>query len=377
MSQVLKGKVALVAGATRGAGRGIAVELGAAGATVYFTGRTTRTQRSEYNRPETIEETAELVQHAGGQGIAVQVDHLDPAQVQALVARIESEQGRLDVLVNDVWGADFLIEWNVPVWKHSLEKGLRMLRLAIDTHIITSHFALPLLIKNPGGLVVEMTDGTAEYNNANYRLSLFYDLAKTSVIRMAWAQAQELRSHQCTAVALTPGWLRSEMMLDDYGVSEANWRDAIAKQPHFVITETPRYVGRAVAASQQIPRWLAGVVSRYRAVNLQRSMASLIWMGPSPMLGATLLRSRMPANQRTRPGTDNVAGSTTACRRRRIASATLPHPAAPDAQRLGAVRLFLRKEKQYVSQIHRGFSAPPRRGLRESAKTYSHGQCAG
>ena len=213
-SQALKGKVALVAGATRGAGRGIAVELGAAGATVYVTGRTTRTQRSEFNRPETIEETAELVQQAGGQGIAVQVDHLEPAQVQALVARIEREQGRLDVLVNDVWGADFLIEWNVPVWEHSLEEGLRMLRLAIDTHIITSHFALPLLIKNPGGLVVEMTDGTAEYNRRNYRLSLFYDLAKTSVIRMAWAQAQELRPHQCTAVALTPGWLRSEQMLD-------------------------------------------------------------------------------------------------------------------------------------------------------------------
>ena len=258
MSQILKGKVALVAGATRGAGRGIAVELGAAGATVYLTGRTTRAQRSEYNRPETIEETADLVRQAGGQGIAVQVDHLDPAQVQPLVARIEREQGRLDVLVNDVWGADFFIEWNVPVWKHSLERGLRMLRLAIDTHIITSHFALPLLIKNPGGLVVEMTDGTAEYNNAKYRVSLFYDLAKTSVIRMAWAQAQELRSHQCTAVALTPGWLRSEMMLDAYGVSEANWRDAIAKQPHFVITETPRYVGRAVAhlaGDAEVERW--------------------------------------------------------------------------------------------------------------------------
>ena len=258
MSQALKGKVALVAGATRGAGRGIAVELGAAGATVYATGRSTRHQRSEYNRSETIEETAELVQDAGGQGIAVPIDHLDPAQVQALVARIEREQGRLDVLINDVWGADFLIEWNVPVWQHSLEKGLRMLRLAIDTHIVTSHFALPLLIKNPGGLVVEMTDGTAEYNNANYRLSLFYDLAKTSVIRMAWAQAQELRSHQCTAVALTPGWLRSEMMLDAYGVSETNWRDAIAKQPHFVITETPRYVGRAVAhlaGDSDVARW--------------------------------------------------------------------------------------------------------------------------
>jgi NAD(P)-dependent dehydrogenase (short-subunit alcohol dehydrogenase family) len=258
MTQVLQGKVALVAGATRAAGRGIAVELAAAGATVYCTGRSTRTQASELKRPESIEETAELVQQAGGQGIAVQVDHLDPAQVQALVARIEGEQGRLDILVNDVWGADFLIEWNVPLWKHSLENGLRMLRLAIDTHIITSHFALPLLIKNTGGLVVEMTDGTAEYNDTNYRLSLFYDLAKTSVIRIAWAQAKELRPHRCTAVALTPGWLRSEQMLDNYGVSEANWRDAIAKQPHFVITETPRYVGRAVAhlaADRDVERW--------------------------------------------------------------------------------------------------------------------------
>jgi NAD(P)-dependent dehydrogenase (short-subunit alcohol dehydrogenase family) len=258
MNQGLRGKVALVAGATRGAGRGIAVELGAAGATVYCTGRTTRTQPSEYNRPETIEETAELVQQAGGMGIAVQVDHLDPAQVQALLACIEREQGRLDILVNDVWGADFLIQWNVPVWKHSLENGLRMLRLAIDTHIITSHFALPLLTKNPGGLLVEMTDGTAEYNNAKYRVSLFYDIAKASVIRMAWALAEALRPYRCTAVALTPGWLRSEQMLDNYGVSEANWRDAIAKQPHFVITETPRYVGRAVAhlaGDPQVERW--------------------------------------------------------------------------------------------------------------------------
>ena len=258
MSQVLKGKVALVAGATRGAGRGIAVELGSAGATVYLTGRTTRSQRSEYKRPETIEETAELVERAGGQGISMQVDHLDPAQVQALAARIESEQSRLDILVNDVWGAELLAEWNVPVWKHSLVGGLRMLRLAIDTHIITSHFALPILIKNQGGLVVEMTDGTAEYNNANYRLSLFYDLAKTSVIRMAWAQAQELLPYNCTAVALTPGWMRSEMMLDNYDVSEANWRDATVRQPHFVITETPRYVGRAVAAlaaDPNVDRW--------------------------------------------------------------------------------------------------------------------------
>lgn len=258
MAPRLEGKVALVAGATRGAGRGIAVELGAAGATVYVTGRSTRERRSEYDRPETIEETADLVDRAGGQGIPVRVDHLESDEVRDLVRHIDSEQSRLDVLVNDVWGGERLIEWNVPVWEHSLEGGLRMLRLAIETHIITSHFALPLLIRNAGGLVVEMTDGTAEYNDANYRLSLFYDLAKTSVIRMAWAQAQELRPHGCVAVALTPGWLRSEMMLETFGVEESNWREATAIQPHFVISETPRYVGRAVAhlaADPEVARW--------------------------------------------------------------------------------------------------------------------------
>jgi NAD(P)-dependent dehydrogenase (short-subunit alcohol dehydrogenase family) len=245
----LEGRVALVAGATRGAGRGIAIALGEAGATVYCTGRSTRSSRSEYDRPETIEDTAELVAAAGGQAVAVPVDHLDPTAVATLVRRIDGEHGRLDVLVNDIWGGELLFEWNTPVWEHDLEKGLRILRLAVDTHLITSHFALPLLIRRPGGLVVEMTDGTREYNAENYRVSMFYDLAKTAVIRLAFAQGVELAPHGCTALALTPGWLRSEMMLENFGVTEANWRDAAAVQPHFAaISESPVFVGRAVAA---------------------------------------------------------------------------------------------------------------------------------
>jgi len=248
-SRPLNGKVALVAGATRGAGRGTAVALGEAGATVYCTGRSTRERRSEYDRPETIEETAELVTEAGGAGVAVAVDHLEADQVAALVRRIESESGRLDVLVNDIWGGELLVEWNKPVWEHDLARGLRLLRLAIDTHLITSHFALPLLIREPGGLVVEMTDGTREYNAEHYRLSTFYDLAKTAVLRLAFSQGVELAPHGCTAVALTPGWLRSEMMLEHYGVTEANWRDGAAVNPHFAaISESPLFVGRAVAA---------------------------------------------------------------------------------------------------------------------------------
>jgi NAD(P)-dependent dehydrogenase (short-subunit alcohol dehydrogenase family) len=257
MEPSLKGRVALVAGATRGSGRGIAVQLGAAGATVYATGRTTRSQRSEMDRPETIEETAALVDEAGGHGIAVQVDHLVPDQVRSLVARIEREQGRLDVLVNDIWGATRM-EWNKTVWESDLDYGLRSLRLAVDTHAITSHFAIPLLIKRPGGLVVEVTDGTDAYNAANYRVSFFYDLAKAANLRMAFALAHELRPHGATAVALTPGWLRSEAMLEVYGVSESNWRDATASTPHFAISETPAFVGRtvaALAADPDVSRW--------------------------------------------------------------------------------------------------------------------------
>jgi NAD(P)-dependent dehydrogenase (short-subunit alcohol dehydrogenase family) len=266
METSLAGKVALVAGATRGAGRGIAVQLGAAGATVYVTGRTTRSERSEMNRPETIDETAALVDEAGGRGIAVRVDHLVPDQVSALVTRIAGEQGRLHVLVNTIWGATTM-EWNKSVWDSSLDYGLRTLRLAVDTHAITSHCALPLLIQTPGGLVVEVTDGSEADNAAHYRVSFFYDLAKAAVHRMAFALAHELRPYHATAVSLTPGWLRSEAMLEAYGVTEANWRDATRKVPHFAISESPAFVGRAVAALAQDPdvsRWTGKSLSSGR-----------------------------------------------------------------------------------------------------------------
>lgn len=254
----LSGKVALVAGATRGAGRGIATELGAAGATVYVTGRTTRAQPSEYGRPETIEETAELVTASGGQGIAVQVDHLEPGQVEQLIARMRADHGRLDILVNDIWGSENQIAWDTPVWEHDLAKGLRMLRLAIDTHLITAHYALALMIEQPGGLLVEVTDGPASYNAEHYRVNPFYDLSKVAVNRMAWVHAKDLQPRGATSVSLTPGWMRSEMMLETFGVTEATWRDALVTVPHFAISETPRFVGRAVAAlaaDEERARW--------------------------------------------------------------------------------------------------------------------------
>lgn len=262
MEKPLAGKVALVAGATRGAGRGIAVQLGAAGATVYVTGRSSGSRRSEMNRPETIEETAALVDEAGGRGIAARVDHLVADEVRALVARIEAEQEALHVLVNDIYGAT--IEWGKTVWESTLDTGLHTLRLAIDTHAITSHFALPLMIRKPGALVIEVNDGTTEYNTENYRVSFFYDLAKTTVNRMAFALGHELEPYGGTAVAVTPGWLRSEAMLDAYQVTEANWLDATKVQPHFAISESPAFVGRAVAAlagDPEVARWNGRSVS--------------------------------------------------------------------------------------------------------------------
>jgi len=261
----LRGRVAVVAGATRGAGRGIAAALGEAGATVVCSGRTTRTTRSEYNRAETIEETAELVTQLGGTGIAAAVDHLDSGQVERLAEQLRKEHGHIDVLVNDIWGAELLkggpAEWNTPIWEHDLDKGLRILRLAIDTHLITSHHLLPLLIDAPGGLLVEVTDGTTEYNASHYRISVFYDLVKMAVNRLAFSQGHELEPHGATAVAITPGWLRSEMMLDNFGVSEENWREAVERgtaPPDFAHSESPRYVGRAVVALATDPnrsRW--------------------------------------------------------------------------------------------------------------------------
>jgi NAD(P)-dependent dehydrogenase (short-subunit alcohol dehydrogenase family) len=223
------------------------------------------------NRPETIEETAALVDEAGGRGIAVQVDHLVPDQVRALVTRIEGEQGGLHVLVNDIWGATRM-EWNKSVWESDLDYGLRTLRLAVDTHAITSHFALPLIIKTPGGLVVEVTDGTDGYNATHYRVSFFYDLAKAAVNRMAFALAHELQPYGATAVSLTPGWLRSEAMLDAYRVTEANWQDATKVQPHFAISESPAFVGRAVAALAQDPD-----VSRWNGKSLSTGQLAKIY----------------------------------------------------------------------------------------------------
>jgi NAD(P)-dependent dehydrogenase (short-subunit alcohol dehydrogenase family) len=271
MAGALAGKVALVAGATRGAGRGIAVQLGACGATVYCTGRTTRSKRSEMDRPETIEETAALVDAAGGRGIAVQVDHLEPQEVRALVERIEREQGRLQILVNDIFGATKM-EWNKTVWESDLEYGLHLLRLAIDTHAITSHFAIPLLLKTQGGLVVEVNDGTADYNDTTYRNSFFYDLAKAGVRRMGFSLGHELGPRGATAVSLTPGWLRSEAMLDAFRVSEANWREATRIQPHFAISETPSFVGRAVAALAQDPQ-----VSRWNGMSLSSGQLAKVY----------------------------------------------------------------------------------------------------
>ncbi len=234
----LEGKVAVVAGATRGAGRGIASALGEAGATVYCTGRSVAGEPGMKGRPETIHETAQLVTERGGRGIAVRVDHTSPEQV----ARLFEQVGQLDILVNDIWGGDDLVEWGKRLWETRLEDGLTLIDRAIKTHVITSWHGLPRI--RAGGLVVEVTDGDAFY----YRGHFFYDLVKTAVIRMAFALSHELEGRGVTAVAVTPGFIRSEWMLDHFGVTEANWRDAAARVKEFIASETPLFVGRGIAA---------------------------------------------------------------------------------------------------------------------------------
>jgi NAD(P)-dependent dehydrogenase (short-subunit alcohol dehydrogenase family) len=293
----LAGRVAVVAGATRGAGRAIALELGVAGATVYVTGRSTTGRPSPMARPETIEETAALVDEAGGHGIAVRVDHARADEVAALVRRVAAEQdGRLDVLVNDVWGGDPLTEWR-PFWEHDLANGLEIQRGGVHTHLITSWHAAPLMIARGSGLIVEITDGVDE----RYRGSLFYDLAKSAVIRLAVAQAADLRPHGVAAVAVSPGFLRSEAMLDHFGVTEATWRDAIAVDRHFAASETPRFVARGVAALAADPRIMDRSGRAFGSWQLGRDYGLFDVDGSRPDWGEHFERAVLPELSRAQP----------------------------------------------------------------------------
>ena len=305
--------MAVVAGATRGAGRGIAAALGEAGATVVCTGRSTRSARSEYDRPETIEETAELVTRLGGTGIAAAVDHLDPEQVRALAERIRGEHGHIDVLVNDIWGGELLkggpAQWNTPIWKLDLAGGLRLLRLAIETHLVTSHHLLPLLVDRPGGLLVEVTDGTADYNASRYRISVFYDLAKVSVNRLAFSQGHELKPHGATAVAITPGWLRSEMMLDAFRVSEESWRDAARPDRARRTSPSPSRPATSGAPWSRWPRTPIepdGTSNRSAPASSPGSTGSPTSTARGPTSGAT---SRRSASAASRPITATTVDS--------------------------------------------------------------------
>ena len=260
-----------MAGATRGAGRAIAVELARAGLFVYATGRSSRVSgRSEIDRPETIEDTADLIRASGGAGAALVVDHEDPEAVAGLVAAVERERGRLDVLVNDIFGGDRYMQWDKPLWEHDWAGGLRMLQMGVHTHLITSRAAIPLMLRTATahgtrGLVVEMTDGTAQAN-AEFRrnVGFYYDLVKANVERIVTGLAAELEDHPVTVVGVTPGWLRSESMLENFGVTEQNWREACVKTPGFGISESPAYVGRGVAALAQAAdagRWAGTIIS--------------------------------------------------------------------------------------------------------------------
>jgi NAD(P)-dependent dehydrogenase (short-subunit alcohol dehydrogenase family) len=278
--------VAVVAGATRGGGRAIAVELGAAGATVYVTGRSAHGRRSPMDRPETLEETAALVDDAGGTAILAPTDHTDPAQVRALAARIAREQdGRLDLLVNNVWGGDHLAVWDKPFWEHDLGDALEMQRNAVWSHLVTAHALAPLMVGRGRGLIVEVTDGIGD----GYRGTLPYDLVKASVIRLALAQAADLRPHSVAALALTPGFLRSEAVLDHFGVTAETWRDAIARDPHFAHSETPRFLGRAIVALAADPAIMEKSGGRFATWDLAREYGFDDVDGARPDWGAHAL----------------------------------------------------------------------------------------
>jgi NAD(P)-dependent dehydrogenase (short-subunit alcohol dehydrogenase family) len=300
----LAGKVALVAGATRGAGRAIAVELARSGAFVYATGRSSRvTGRSELDRPETIEETGELMERAGGAGKALRVDHLEPDEVGELVGQIEEEQGRLDVLANDIFGGDRYAQWDKKLWEHDLAGGMRMLRMGVDTHLITSAKALPLILHGDGGLVVEMTDGTSEFN-ANFRqgVGFYYDLVKASVERITIGLTAELADTNCTAVAVTPGWLRSEKMLDNFDVTEETWRNALERVPHFCSSESPTYVARgivALASDPDVSRYAGRVVS---SAELARTYGVTDVDGTQPDCWRYLIEIQLPGRPATELG---------------------------------------------------------------------------
>ena len=278
----LWGTIALVAGGTRGAGRGIAVELGLAGATVYVTGRSTRDRPATSGRPETIEETAELVTASGGTGIPVRVDHTIPAEVEALFARVVQEQdGRLDLLVNDVWGGDGLSEWGKPFWECSRENSLLMQERAVWSHFITAYYGAPLMVARRNGLIIEVTDG----DDYSYRGNLAYSLAKISSIHLADGMAADLAPHGVVALAITPGFLRSEAMLDGFGVTEENWRDAAQQDPHFIASETPRYIGRAVAALAADPNVAARAGQALSSGNLAKEYGFTDLDGTQPNFG--------------------------------------------------------------------------------------------
>ena len=282
----LRDRVAVVAGATRGAGRGIARMLGEAGATVYCTGRSVRGRPATPGRPETLEETAELVSAAGGRGIAIRTDHTIESEVERLFARVRTEAGRLDVLVNDIWGGDALTEWGKPFWELSTAQGQQMLERAIHTHIITSRHGAPLMVEANAGLIVEVTDG----DTFGYRGNLFYDLAKNAVVRLAYAMASDLQAHRVTALAVTPGFLRSEAILDHFGVTEANWRDAIDKDEYFAESETPCYVGRAVAALAADPSVAARSGGLFSSWGLAKEYGFTDLDGRRPDWGSFFLR---------------------------------------------------------------------------------------